>query len=118
MPCPLFLPDESLGEFYSGHCWLAPQEIIGAEKLRRCCNRGYARAICGHAATAEADASQYLIHSDRDGVIEVAWSLERNHHPLAVGIITVAPGQTGTTPRERQALALVAAYTAQKNPTQ
>jgi hypothetical protein len=117
VPCPLFLPDQSFGDYYAGHCSAEPETVIATDKLRSCCNRGYARGTCAHAATAEADAAQYLIQSDRDGVIEVAWSLERNHHPVAVGVMAVLPGQTGATPRERQALALVAAYLNQKSPT-
>jgi hypothetical protein len=79
------------------------------DKLRRCCNCGYARATC------EADAVQFLIKSDRDGVVEVAWSLERNHHPLAVGLFNFSPGSSrAETLLEQQALAFSAAYLQQK----
>jgi hypothetical protein len=85
------------------------------DKLRVCCNRGYARGVCASAAIAEADAVQFLIRSDRDGVIEVAWSLERNHHPVAVGQVNFSPGQSpGQTVLEQQALAFSAAYLQRK----
>jgi hypothetical protein len=58
----------------------------------------------------EADAAQFLIRSHDGGVIEVAWSLERNHHPLAVGLIEIAAGCVVQTTLERQAHALASEY--------
>ena len=54
-----------------------------------------------------ADAARFLVKSDRDGIVEVAWSLERNHHPVAVGTLEIASGPiTGTEdPLECQARA-------------
>jgi hypothetical protein len=128
VPCPLFLPDQPKGGYFPGRCSADPLTEISFDKLRLCCNRGYARAVCAHAATAEADAAQLLIQSDREGVVSVAWSLERNHHPLSVGVIAVTSGQATSgpdtprqdtgTPLETQARALVSAYMHQKAPTE
>jgi hypothetical protein len=113
MPCPLFLPASPLAGFtdlHGGECAAQPDTLIPVDTLRGCCNAGYARAICGHAAQSDADAFQFLIKSNRDGVVGVAWSIERNHHPVAVGtlIITDTIGTEG--PLERQARAYAAAY--------
>jgi len=83
--------------------------------LRECCNRGYARESCQKAAHAEADAARFLVQSDRDGWIEVAWATERNHHPVAVGTLRLeTEGPPGTEPLERQARAVACVYLRQK----
>jgi hypothetical protein len=58
----------------------------------------------------EADAVQFLIRSHQEGVIEVAWSLERNHHPVAIGVIAIAPGCVAQSTLECQAHALASEY--------
>src|SRR4051794_31478367 len=112
MSCPLFLPARPLGDFapvgmplgdvYAGSCAAAGTtaepspagESISSDKLRRCCNLGYARAVCQRAQESPADAARFLVKSDRGGIVEVQWSLERNHHPVAVGTMEVAMGRT------------------------
>jgi hypothetical protein len=133
MPCPLFLPaspligssliDSSLigltteasspGDLYGGECAAQPGVLIPVGMLRRCCNTGYARAACEHAAQSDADAFRFLIKSNRDGVVGVAWSSERNHHPVAVGILLVTNATAAEGPLERQARACAAAYLGQ-----
>src|SRR4051794_20053260 len=86
MACPLFLPAAPLrgfaaeatplGELYDGRCAADPDNAIAPETLRRCCNRGYARGICDRAAAAEADAFRFIVHSDENGIVTVAWSAE------------------------------------------
>jgi hypothetical protein len=127
MSCPLFLPGLPLGDFapagmplgdvYGGVCAAerssgAVPEPIGNDKLRRCCNVGYARSTCERAQDSPADAARFLVKSDRDGIVEVAWSLECNHHPVAVGTLEVAIRPiTGTEdPLERQARACAVSY--------
>jgi len=120
MSCPLFLPSSplagfasetsSLGDFYGGECAVQPAALIPVDTLRRCCNSGYGRAACEHAAQSDADAFRFLIKSHSDGVVQVAWSSERNHHPVAVGTLQVSgPGDTAD-PLERQARAFASAY--------
>lgn len=114
MSCPLFVPVSRLAEFnprptplgdaYGGECAAAPGSLIPIDTLRRCCNRGYARGVCERAARAEADAARFMIKADEAGVIEVAWSLERNHHPVAVGKLTL-PMASCSSPIEHQARA-------------
>ncbi|MES1260378.1 MAG: hypothetical protein ABUS49_01485 [Acidobacteriota bacterium] len=104
MPCPLFLPD-------SASCEAQPGAVVPADVIRRCCEQGYARHVCPHAAASEADAARFLIRAERNGTIEVAWSLERNHHPVATGTLAIDASQAASgTPLERQAHALAAEY--------
>lgn len=120
MSCPLFLPASRLGEFasgpmplgdcYGGECAADPGALIPIDTLRRCCNTGYARESCERAAQSEADASRFMIRRDADGAVHVAWSIERNHHPVAVGAITFPAAHDCTTPIERQARAYADAY--------
>src|SRR5712675_2146826 len=129
MSCPLFLPVRPLGDFapvgmplgdvYAGSCAAEgssaepiPAESIPNDKLRRCCNLGYARADCERAQESPADAARFLVKSDRDRIVEVQWSLERNHHPVAVGTLGIAMDRTTGTedPLERQARACAASY--------
>jgi hypothetical protein len=84
--------------------------VIDPDFIRRGCRRGYARHICTDAAQIEPDASQCLIKAHYDHVIQVAWSLERNHHPVAVGLIEIAAGVTPQTALEHQAHALASQY--------
>ncbi len=83
--------------------------------LRRACLPGYARAICPHAAALEADAVRLLVRSHQGPIIAIAWSLERNHHPVAVGVVEINTAEVHTegpasTTLERQAKALVSEY--------
>ncbi len=119
MPCPLFLPASPLGDFsrapmplgnaYGGECAADPGALIPIDTLRRCCNPGYARENCARAAQSEADAARFMIKSDSDGQINVSWSLERNHHPVAVGTVTF-PAADCVAPIERQARAYLDSY--------
>jgi hypothetical protein len=103
-----------MGDFHGGECAAQPAAPIPIDILRRCCNAGYARSACGHAAQSDADAFQFLIKSHRDGVVGVAWSIERNHHPVAVGTLLLngAPlcAIESDDPLERQARACAAAF--------
>src|SRR5580698_11249586 len=108
MACPLFLPASPLMGFtdlYGGECAAKTGALIPVDVLRQCCNAGYARDSCQRAGQSDADAFRFMIKANRDGVIEVAWSSERNHHPVAVGSLAVtATGQTASVdPLERQA---------------
>ena len=99
MACPLFLPTSSLGELsaiapplgdlLAGNCAADPSAVIETDILRRCCNFGYARDHCERAAQADADAARFMIQGERDAVVQVAWALEKDHHPVAVGVIEV-----------------------------
>jgi hypothetical protein len=120
MSCPLFLPvsplagfaseASSLGDFYGGECAAQPAALIPVDTLRRCCNDGYGRTMCEHAAQSDADAFRFLIKSHSDGVVQVAWSSERNHHPVAVGTLPVSASGDGADPLDRQVRAFAAAY--------
>jgi hypothetical protein len=125
MACPLFLPVSPLaglapeaaplGDFYNGECEADPGLAIPIDKLRRCCNTGYARGTCSRAGLSHADAARFLIKADRDGVIQIAWSSERDHHPVAVGTLEITPASPPGTPLERQAHACVSAYLRQRH---
>src|SRR5580698_6290297 len=100
MACPLFIPKSPLGELvtiatplgdlYGGNCAAAPAAVIEPETLRRYCNFGYARGHCERAAESDADAVRLLVRAERGGFVEIAWAVERNHHPVAVGNIEIA----------------------------
>jgi hypothetical protein len=111
MACPLFLPASPRGDLYGGDCAADPV-TINDDILRRCCNIGYARGSCRRAAQSDSDAFRFLIKANRDGVVDVAWSSERNHHPVAVGTLAVncAVSIDETGPLERQARAFAIAY--------
>jgi hypothetical protein len=115
MACPLFVPASPLTGFtdlYGGACAAEPGALIPVDVLRQCCNTGYARGSCQRAGRSEADAFRFLIKANRNGAVDVAWSSERNHHPVAVGTLAV-DCKTGTTPRaplESQARAYAVAY--------
>jgi hypothetical protein len=113
MACPFFLPASPLTGFsdsYNGECALAGGSPIPAELLGPCCNNGYARKVCANAATSDSDAFRFFIKSHRGGVIDVAWSSERDHHPVAVGNLPVNAHTAATTPLEKQAHTFAAAY--------
>jgi hypothetical protein len=131
MACPQFIPSlplgeivsgaPPLGELYRGNCALDPEAAIPPEIIRRYCNFGYAKGCCERAAHLDADAARFLVKREYSGVVEVAWSLERNHHPVAVGVIEVAANAAEITqpnPLSRQAQACAAAYLRQTSRSQ
>ena len=115
MACPLFVtasPLKGFTDLYGGECAAEAGALIPVDVLRHCCNTGYARGSCQRAAQSDADAFRFLIKANRGGVVDVAWSSERNHHPVAVGTLTVdcRLGTAQTGPLESQARACAAAY--------
>jgi hypothetical protein len=120
MPCPFFLPASRLADFatgamplgdsYGGECSADPGALIPIDTLRSCCNLGYARDYCERAARSEADAARFMIKSDSAGSVRVAWAVERNHHPVAVGTVTFPLAGACSTAIERQAQAYVDSY--------
>lgn len=129
MACPLFIPSLALGDLvttapplgdlYSGNCAAAPDAEIQPDTLRRCCNLGYARRHCNRAAQADSDAIRVLVHADDGRSVQVAWAVERDHHPVAVGVETVevVAGETapagGETALAAQVRACAASYARQ-----
>src|SRR5437868_6663572 len=108
MACPLFLPSSPLAgctDLYGGECAADAGALIPVDLLHRSCNAGYARDCCARAAQSEADAFRFLVKANREGMVEIAWSSERNHHPVAVGNLVVNPavGSREIGPLERQA---------------
>ena len=114
MACPLFLPSSPLAGFsdlYAGECAADRGTPIPIATLRQCCNAGYARGCCERAAQSDADAFRFAIKANRDGAVDVAWSSERNHHPVAVGMLTVnGAAAVDASPLDRQARVYAAAY--------
>jgi hypothetical protein len=106
MACPYFLPDEPVGGFsdiYMGNCAAQGGAPAQEDLLERCCNNGYARARCNRAAQSESDAFRFLVKAHVNGRVEVAWSSERDHHPVAVGSLWVDEANAPEEPLERQA---------------
>lgn len=46
----------------------------------------------------EADNFRFLIRSVREGVVEIAWARERNHHPVETGVALIRRGVPQDTP--------------------
>lgn len=113
MACPYFLPRSPLKDFsdlYTGECAAdgvnaAPQDLV-----ETCCNYGYARAACSHAAQSESDAFRFIVKSESKGTVQIAWSSERNHHPVAVGNLSMDGSGAAQTPLELQAQTVAAIY--------
>jgi hypothetical protein len=99
MACPLFIPIAPLGEsvavpaplgdLYGGHCAADTSAVIEPETLRRYCNFGYARGCCPRAASSEADAARFMVRAAHGSIVDIAWAVERNHHPVAVGHLEI-----------------------------
>jgi hypothetical protein len=108
MACPLFIPSSPLGDLmttsaplgdvYAGRCAADPLAEMEPDTLRRYCNRGYARGCCDRAAQSDSDAVRVLVRADNGRVVEIAWAIERDHHPVAVGIEMVEIAAGGITP--------------------
>jgi hypothetical protein len=100
---------------FTGECSADPGATIPPDMLRQCCNAGYARDVCARAASAQADAAAFLVKSDREGIVEVAWAVEKNHHPVAVGTLWISPADADSEEvLNRQARAFAANYIRQK----
>jgi hypothetical protein len=130
MACPLFIPSSPLGELFSvaaplgdlygGQCAAEPAAVIEPETLRRYCNFGYARGCCPRAAQSDSDAARFMIRGARGSIVDVAWAVERNHHPVAVGrmeIETADPAPASDL-LARQAHACASAYARQAHGAQ
>jgi hypothetical protein len=102
-----------LGDLYNGHCAVDPSIVIASEMLRLQCNFGHARGLCERAKTSDADADRFLVKADSGSVVEIAWAVERNHHPIATGTIEIAvdaAGPAATEPLHWQAYACARSY--------
>ena len=114
MACPLFLPSSPLAGFsdlYAGDCAAGDSAPIPDQTLRQYCNSGYARGCCARAASSDSDSFRFTIKANRIGEIDVAWSSERNHHPVAVGVLTVnRMAAAEASPLEQQARVYAEAY--------
>jgi len=113
MACPFFVPRAPLSGFsdiYGGTCAAQAGATIHDGLLENCCNNGYARSECPRAAQSESDAYRFMIKAHTNGVVEVAWSSERNHHPVAVGVVSVCADAAAQTPLEQQARVYAAAF--------
>lgn len=119
MACPLFLPcspiagfefeTTPLGDLYDGKCAIDPAAPLTIDVLTRFCNVGYARGSCERAADAPADAVRFLVRGEREDGVEVAWAMERNHLPVAVGTKLVNAFDSGDAdPLDCQARAYAA----------
>ena len=106
MACPFFLPDSpltGLSDNYTGRCAAGDPSPIASELLESGCNQGYARGTCARAAQSDSDVFRFLVKAHCKGAVEVAWSSERNHHPVAVGSMLLDQTAAPESPLERQA---------------
>jgi hypothetical protein len=121
MACPLFIPTASLGELvavaaplgdlYGGHCAADRSAVIETDTLRRYCNFGHARGCCPRAATSDSDAVRFMVRDAHGGTVDIAWAVERNHHPVAVGRMEIGTAfEPGDDLLARQAQASARSY--------
>ena len=104
MPCPLFISGSP------GFCTAQPDQQIEATIVRTCCKRGYARSRCALAAGVEADAVSFMVKSDGEEGATIAWAIERDHLPVAVGTANAARPETGNPVLDAQIVAYAVEY--------
>ncbi len=56
------------------------------------------------------DAVRFMVKSERGSVVEIAWATERNHHPVAVGILEIDGKPVSGEILALQAFACASAY--------
>jgi hypothetical protein len=107
-----------LGDPYTGAC-SALRNDVSDERIRTCCNTGYARGACPDFPGGDApDAIRFgLVRRDR-GIATIRYVIERNHHPFADGLLELAEtGEFAVSPvstLERQARAYLDSYLRRK----
>lgn len=124
MPCPLFTPFRPLGDvnpgatplgdLFGGQCAGDLSYVIPSALLRTGCNFGYAREECPLAAQIPDDATTLILGRGEANTVVVRWSLERDHHPVAVG--EMDPAQPVSGPLEAQAAAYFSVYQRRRLP--
>ncbi len=101
MACPYFRPTKPrpwrdwpgklrppLGEAYRGECLAGAEAFLPADDRLECCNLGYAAGQCPLFPTTKGpDAVRFAIALDRDGLIQINYSIERDHLPFQQGVI-------------------------------
>ena len=103
MACPFFHPATPfsweewpnpprmpLGDPYTGAC-SALRNDVPDERIRTCCNTGYARGTCPDFPGGDApDVIRFGLVSRDRGVATIRYVIERNHHPFADGSLELA----------------------------
>ncbi len=131
--CPFFYPTEPLdallwrapahlplGDACCGECRAAePADVASLDELTRWCNLGYARGECPRfpADPAQPDAARYVVTHDGEGVVTIAFALERDHRPAGHGVLQYRDGTISGDCDEvvrRQALVYARAYLRRK----
>lgn len=103
MACPYFVPMQRLadnqlveswkmplGGVFAGECRVTGVEPWrpGEERLRSCCNTGYAAGRCDRfPADAVADIVRWLMVEEWDGGARLRYVFEKDHHPAGQGLI-------------------------------
>ena len=132
MACPFFEPLERrsrasdvrdamlpLGDSWAGLCRAVPdQPVPPAEAdLRPLCNLGYARGNCARFPGSDGpDAVRFAIKQDTGGSLDIAYVVERDHHPFANGnLLDPAPAPVSGELLARQAAAYAESYRRRKH---
>jgi len=102
-----------LGDPHRGRCTAEGGE--GAvERVRTCCNTGYARGVCPSFPASEGpDVVRFGIVQRIGGVATIRYVRERDHHPFDDGRMELResePGGAGESTLQRQAGAFLASY--------
>lgn len=90
MACPFFKPSRitewssgraPLGAVFEGEC-----DIARGAGDPRLCNFGYARGLCASfPESTVADAVRFSVTASSDGILKLAWILEKDHAPVEHG---------------------------------
>ena len=78
-----------LGDLWSGVCRATTtgEWLPDPNTLQQLCNFGYAREKCVHVPADAPDAVRFGISHDRDGLISIYWVVEKDHLPVAHGLL-------------------------------
>ena len=113
MACPYFYPTTPLalgywgkrarlplGDLFAGVCHADPLEPFDPDedRLRECCNLGYARGCCPRFPDGPGpDAVRFVVSADENGSLRIAFAVEHDYRPGECGALDFD--------RARQALA-------------
>jgi hypothetical protein len=86
-PFPQRLP---LAAAWSGTCAAAAQASRPTGEELKSCNIGYARGCARLPAERKADAVRFALGGERDGLIQIRYSLERDYLPATHGEMSYA----------------------------
>ena len=130
MACPYFVPMQRLadnplveswkmplGGVFGGECRIPGVEPWrpGEQRLRSCCNTGYAAGRCERfPVAAAADIVRWIMVDEWDGGGRLRYVFEKDHHPAGQGLIELPPPAKDDTAVAAQARSYFNSYLERK----